>query len=52
MEASAVHVYEATGTYFVQVEVTDAYGHTAVSDPVQVQVGYVIYLPMVVRDAP
>jgi len=29
---SAFHVYEAAGTYLARVEVTDAYGHTAMSE--------------------
>ena len=49
---SAVHVYESAGMYLARVQVTDEYGHTAVSVPVVVEVGTILYLPVVMKNAP
>lgn len=46
------HQYLIPGVYSARVEVTDEYGHTAVSDPVCVTVGSVVYLPVVLNNAP
>ncbi len=48
---AAVHGYRAMGRYPVRVEVTDIFGHKAVSNVFYVQVGYRLYLPLVVRNA-
>ncbi len=49
---SAVHVYESAGMYLARVQVTDEYGHTAVSAPAVVEVGTILYLPVVMKNAP
>jgi uncharacterized repeat protein (TIGR01451 family) len=41
---SVIHVYETEGTYYAQVEVTDSYGHTAVSEQAMVVVTPPVYL--------
>ena len=41
---SAIHIYETEGTYYAQVEVTDSYGHTAVSEETMVTVTPPVYL--------
>lgn len=48
--SQAGHVYDQYGIYHVRVEVTDSYGHRAVSDPFMVMVGRVIYLPIVFKN--
>jgi PKD repeat protein len=47
---AASHQYQTPGPYLARVEVTDEYGHTAVSDPVRVAVGHLMYLPFVARN--
>jgi len=47
---AAYHGYSAFGHYPVRVEVTDIFGHKAVSDVFYVQVGYRVYLPLVTRN--
>jgi len=47
---AAYHGYSAFGRYPVRVEVTDIFGHKAVSDVFYVQVGYRLYLPLVTRN--
>jgi hypothetical protein len=47
---AAYHGYRAFGRYPVRVEVTDIFGHKAVSDVFYVQVGYRVYLPLVTRN--
>jgi len=42
--------YKVPGNYYARVEVTDEYGHTAVSMPVKVTVGRRIFMPFVMRD--
>jgi hypothetical protein len=41
------HQYQEMGFYNARVEVMDEYGHKIVSEPVQVQVGSYLYLPLV-----
>jgi PKD repeat protein len=49
--ANAVsHQYQVPGNYYARVEVTDEYGHTAVSTPVRVIVGYHIFMPITMRN--
>ena len=47
---AAYHGYRTMGRYPVRVEVTDIFGHKAVSDVFYVQVGYRLFLPLVVRN--
>ena len=49
---NVTHEYTMAGVYNARVEVADVYGHTAVSDPVRVTVGSVIYLPIVLKSGP
>ncbi|MFN2110784.1 MAG: PKD domain-containing protein, partial [Anaerolineae bacterium] len=44
------HQYMGLGTYQARVEVTDAYMHTMVSEPVTVDVKAYIFLPLVMRN--
>ena len=44
------HQYQVPGNYYARVEVTDEYGHTAVSTPVRVIVGYHIFMPITMRN--
>ena len=46
---AAYHGYPAFGRYPVRVEVTDIFGHKAVSDIFYVRVGYPVYFPLVTR---
>jgi subtilisin family serine protease len=46
------HQYLEFGTYLARVEVMDEYGHTAVSEPVLVTIGYHVYMPLVSRNYP
>ena len=48
---AAYHGYPAFGRYPVRVEVTDIFGHKAVSDIFYVRVGYPAYLPLVMRQS-
>jgi PKD repeat protein len=43
------HQYQSVGSYQARVEVMDEYGHKVVSQPVTVQIGYEIYLPLVTK---
>lgn len=47
---NVTHQYMVPGIYYARVEATDEYGHTAVSDPVIVATGSVIYLPLVSKN--
>jgi hypothetical protein len=49
---SAIHVYDSVGKYVAQVEVMDELGHTAISEPAQVVIGYSVYLPLVNHNSP